>query len=85
MSEVEIINLVINKVATVNKNVQNILLMDEVSPNRFEEDNDDNVSDWSDLIVSRENMGRSIAPFFLAFLLPNFYFYRRPNWNKSCL
>ena len=51
MSEVEIINLLINKIAMVNKNVQNILLMDEVSPNRFEEDNEEkNVSDWSDLI-----------------------------------
>lgn len=58
MSEVEIINIVIKKIAMANKNVQNILLMDEVSLNRFEEDNDENVSDWSDLIVSRDNMGK---------------------------
>ena len=65
MSEVEIINLIINKIATVNKNVQNILLMDEVSPNRFEEDNEEeNVSNWSDLIVSRENMGKINFIFF---------------------
>ena len=50
--------LVIKKIATINKNVQNVLLMDEVSLNRFEEDNDENVSDWSDLIVSRDNMGK---------------------------
>ena len=65
MSEVEIINLIINKIATVNKNVQNILLMDEVSPNRFEEDNEEeNVSNWSDLIVSSENMGKINCIFF---------------------
>ena len=70
MSEVEIINLVINKIAMVNKNVQNILLIDEVSPNRFEDDNqEENVSDWSDLIVSRENMGKSAAFFPLHFLV----------------
>ena len=60
MSEVEIINLVINKIAMANKNVQNILLMDEVSPNRFEEDNEEkNVSDWSNLIVSKDNIGNA--------------------------
>ena len=70
MSEVEIINLVINKIAMANKNVQNILLMDEVSPNRFEEDNEEkNVSDWSNLIVSKDNIGKAVVFFSIAFLI----------------
>ena len=91
MSEVEIINLVINKIAMVNKNVQNILLIDEVSPNRFEDDNqEENVSDWSDLIVSRENIGKLNSSIFSHYIFSYYvdvskiHFYRRPNWSKSC-